>query len=129
VAGRSNRHPTRSPKKRDGSNENTDVEDERKARTNRRGLSKMNNIIWQGTVDNLELSGMPNGDQQPMRVVEDDDKRLMTEYAYDSENDQGDIEYDESRWISDYQRRFRDMQPKPSSELVARMIDSGLVDA
>jgi hypothetical protein len=56
----------------------------------------MKNIIWQGTVDNLELSGMPNGDQQPMRVVEDDDKRLMTEYASDSENDQGEIEYDES---------------------------------
>jgi hypothetical protein len=89
----------------------------------------MKNIIWQGTVDNLELSGIPDGDQQPMRVVEDDDKRLMTEYASDSENDQGEIEYDESKWISDYSRRFRDMQPRPSQELVGRMIDSGLVDA
>jgi hypothetical protein len=89
----------------------------------------MNNIIWQGTVDNLELSGMPNGDQQPMRIVEDDDQRLMTEYASDSENDQGEIQYDESTWISDYSRRFRDMQPRPSQELVGRMIDSGLVEA
>jgi hypothetical protein len=89
----------------------------------------MKNIIWQGTVDNLELSGMPNGDQQPMRVIEDDDNRLMTEYASDSENDQGEIEYDEFTWVSDYQRKFRDMQPKPSSELVGRMIASGLVDA
>lgn len=89
----------------------------------------MTNTIWQGTVDNLELSGMPNGDQQPMRVVEDEDGRLMTEYASGSENEQGEIEYDESTWISDYQRRFRDMEPNPSSELVTRMISAGLLDA
>lgn len=86
-------------------------------------------IVWQGTVDNLELAGTPNGDQQPMRVTANDDGRLMTEYAADRENEEGEIEYDDTRWIADYQRRFRDMQPAPSAELRARMIEQNLLDA
>jgi hypothetical protein len=87
------------------------------------------NIIWQGTVDNLELSGMPNGDKQPMRVVEDNDGRPMTEFASSMENDEGEIEYDESEWYADSALRFRDMQPAVDDVLRRRMISDGLLDA
>jgi hypothetical protein len=89
----------------------------------------MQTIVWQGIVDNLELSGVTNGDQQPMRVVDNEEGRLMTEYAADSETEDGGISYDTSRWISDYQRRFRDMQPPPEASLRLRMIEQNLLDA
>ncbi len=84
--------------------------------------------IWNGTVDNLELSGQPNGDRQPMRVVEDEDGRLMTEFASASEDEDGSIAYDTCTWCSDYQIRFRDMDPEPSPNLLARMAAQNLVD-
>lgn len=87
-----------------------------------------NKVIWQGTVDNMGLAGIANGDKQPMRIVEDADGRLMTEFASSTE-EAGGIEYDESQWIADYQASFRDMQPAISEELKARMIENGLLEA
>ena len=85
--------------------------------------------IWNGTVDNLELIGQPNGDQQPMRIVEDADGRLMTEFAFSTENEAGEIEYDTTRWTADSGMRFRDMEPTPEAALVARMIAANLLEA
>lgn len=87
----------------------------------------MKNVIWQGIVDNLELSGYRKGDEQPMRVIEQNE-RLMTEFAFSKFADNGaaEIEYTDE-WIADSSMRFRDMDPQPSDELRARMISEGLI--
>lgn len=84
--------------------------------------------IWTGTVDNLELSGQPNGDQQPMRVVEGTNGQLMTEFAFSTQNEAGEIEYDTTRWIADSGMRFRDMESAPDAALVARMQAANLLE-
>lgn len=91
----------------------------------------MTNIVWQGTVDNLELSGIRGGDEQPMRIVEDSEGRLTTEFAADkfADESQTAIEYDESTWIADYQRRFCNMRPAIPKHLRQRMIAQTLLDA
>lgn len=89
----------------------------------------MTNIIWQGTVDNMELAGQPNGDKQPARIVESANGELMTEFASATENEAGEIEYDQSAWFSDYQIRFRDMEPPIDEALRTRLLDAKLLDA
>jgi hypothetical protein len=92
-----------------------------------------NTILWQGTCDNLNLSGRPNADAQPMRITEDADGRLSTEFARataaDPDDGQSAVAYDLSAWDSDYQMSFRDMEPAPDAALVARLVAARLLDA
>jgi hypothetical protein len=85
--------------------------------------------LWEGVVDNLELAGRENWNQQPARVVEDDDGRLRTEFAESSEEGEyGPIRYDTNTWIADYQMRFRDMRPQISAYLKGRLLAAKLLD-
>lgn len=90
----------------------------------------MKTTIWEGTVDNQNLSGVENGNIQPMRVVEDEDGRLMTEFVGSKFTDETEtaVEYS-SDWHADYQMRFREMEPPPADDLQKRMIDQKLLDA
>ncbi len=87
--------------------------------------------IWTGTVDNQNLAGYANGDMQPMRITEDADGRLMTEFAFSRFHGDGGtaIEYDSDNWIADSGMNFRDMQPAPDAALAARLVAAGLLDA
>ena len=86
-------------------------------------------VIWQGTVDNRNLAGIRNGDAHPMRVVEDADGRLMTEFADNTFADESEMEvvYGDG-WYADYQGNFRDADPQFPADLVARMVEQGLLD-
>lgn len=83
----------------------------------------MANVIWQGTADNTAINM-----EHPMRITEDGDGRLMTEWASDTENADGNIVFDTDAWYADSGKTFRDMQPKPSVELEVRMVKNGLLD-
>lgn len=89
-----------------------------------------NTIVWQGTVDNLALSGIANGNKQPMRVVADPDGRLMTEFAASRYTDESrtEVEYDENQWIADTSMPFRSMEPELCGELEMKMIGQGLLE-
>lgn len=82
----------------------------------------MKNVIWQGTAD-------VDGFDHPMRVVEDADGKLMTEWADNREDEDGNRLFDTSNWYADYQMRFSDMEPAPSDELMDRMASDNLLDA
>ena len=86
------------------------------------------NILWKGTVDNLDLRGLINGDVCPMRITENADGRLMTEFAESGIADDGAVIY-LAGWYPDVRSRFRDMLPPLSEDLQARMIAEGLLDA
>ena len=88
----------------------------------------MHAILWQGTVDNLDLQGLINGDVCPMRIVENADGRLMTEFAENTLGADGAVAYG-AGWYPDVRSRFRDMLPPLSEDLQARMIAQGLLDA
>jgi hypothetical protein len=80
----------------------------------------MAHVIWQGTAD-------VDGYDHPMRVIENANGELMTEWASNTEDDDGRRLFDDSKWYADYQMRFRDMEPTPSPELVARMTAAKLL--
>jgi hypothetical protein len=80
----------------------------------------MTQVIWQGTAD-------VDGYDHPMRLVEDNEGRLMTEWASNTEDKDGNRVFDEREWYADYQVAFRDMEPSPAAELVNRMKADGLV--
>ena len=89
-------------------------------------------VIYVGTCDNLDLSGVPGGDKQPIRVFEytgdDDACHVQIEFARAIENEDGEIEYEDS-WGADSAMRFRDMQPAISDELRARLLGDRQIEA
>jgi len=87
----------------------------------------MKNVIWQGTVDLIDAQELgPLATAWPMRVTEDADGALMTEYASDEQIEDGRCVPNNSEWIADYQRNYRDPNPEFSPAMRKRMEVSGL---